>query len=174
MSSIYYPHGFKVSPRSGKNIAQLAKGIREIFEITGYCPIIEILEFGWGKYLIKSFTEMGDNLGLTQPDGTILLREDVYHGACEDHGFHRFTVAHEIGHVLMHVDQIGFARTFEQQQDKVYCNSEWQANEFAGCLLVPDFEVKALHSSVTAKTIATMYGVSLECAELRLRKIRGY
>lgn len=173
MSSIHYQHGFKVKPRSAASITNLANELRHAFGITGYCPIVDILEFGWGKFSIKSMSFMGGNLGLTQSDGVIILREDVYEGACEGNGFHRFTVAHEIGHVIMHSDQIGFARAFHKENDKVYCNSEWQANEFAGSLLVPNKEVQNLQQ-ISVEKLAEKYGVSNECAELRLKKIRGY
>lgn len=173
MSSIHYQHGFKVKPRSAASITNLANELRQTFGINGYCPIVDLLEFSWGKFLVKSKSFMGDNLGLTQPGGMILLREDVYEGACEGNGFHRFTVAHEIGHVIMHSEQIGFARAFHNQNDKVYCNSEWQANEFAGSLLVPNTEVLELNP-ISVEKLAVRYGVSNECAALRLKKIRGY
>jgi Zn-dependent peptidase ImmA (M78 family) len=42
-------------------------------------------------------------------DSLIILREDVYEGAHAGNGRDRMTVAHEIGHLLMHKN-IAFAR----------------------------------------------------------------
>ena len=173
MSSIHYQDGFKVRPLGTSFINQLTEGLRREFEVTGYLDVIHILEFEWRKYEIRSTLSMGGNLGLSQPDGTILLRQDVYDGACDGDGFHRFTVAHELGHVAMHLDQIGFARAFSQREDKVYQNSEWQANEFAGSFLVPAHEIKSA-GIVSVEEVVEKYGVSPECAQLRLKKIWRY
>lgn len=171
MSSEYYKNGFTVKPKSRENITKLADKLRQIWKITGHCDVISILEFAWCNFQVESKYIMGNNLGITRPDGTILLREDVYEGACNNEGFHRFTVAHELGHVILHKDQIGFARAFEHN-DKVYCNSEWQANEFAGALLVPENEIIS-QNLFNPYLIADKYAVSLECAQTRLKKIRG-
>ena len=84
---------------------------------------------------------MAGALGLTLPTGEILLRESVYNGACYGNGRDRFTVAHELAHGVLHKEQIGFARPVDHNT-KIYCNAEWQANEFAGRLLLPDSCIK--------------------------------
>lgn len=172
MSCEYYKNGFTVKPRSRDEITKIANELRRILKITGYCDVVNILEFAWRQFQIEPQSFMGNNLGITKPDGTIFLREDVYEGACKNEGFHRFTIAHELGHVILHKDQIGFAREFKRN-DKVYCNSEWQANEFAGALLVPENEIIS-QNLFNPCLIAEKYAVSLECAQLRLKKIKGH
>ena len=167
---MHYQDGFKVRPLSTSFINQLTEGLRREFGVTGYLDVIGILEFGWRKYEVRSMRSMGGNLGLSQPDGTILLRQDVYDGACEGDGFHRFTVAHELGHIVMHLDQIGFARAFCQREDKVYQNSEWQANEFAGSFLVPAHEIKSA-GIISVEEVVENFGVSPECSKIRLKQI---
>ena len=58
----------------------------------------------------------------------------------------RFSFAHEIGHYILHkdvIEQIGMSTTDEWKDsvlalvEKEYKGYEWQANEFAGRLLVP-------------------------------------
>ena len=68
----------------------------------------------------------------------------------------------------MHKEHIGFARNFNIS-DKIFCNSEWQANEFAGSLLIPKEEIQG--KILTATAVSKKYGVSLECAMNRLKKI---
>jgi Zn-dependent peptidase ImmA (M78 family) len=46
----------------------------------------------------------------------------------------RFTACHEFGHFLMH-RTITMARTREDT-DKIFCDAEWQADTFAGTLLM--------------------------------------
>jgi len=82
--------------------------------------------------------DMGINHGLTIPaENVIRLRIDVYHGAAEGKGRDRFTAAHELGHYLMHRNvPIQFHRT-ENGRLPAFKDSEWQANTFAGGLLMP-------------------------------------
>lgn len=68
-------------------------------------------------------------------DSLIILREDVYEGAHEGNGRDRMTVAHEIGHLLMHKN-IAFARA-ERVEIRAFESSEWQAKCFSGELLSP-------------------------------------
>jgi len=58
----------------------------------------------------------------------------------------RFSFAHEIGHLTLHhhvYEMLEFSREeeylkfMEQLPEEEYGSFEWQANEFAGCLLVP-------------------------------------
>lgn len=59
---------------------------------------------------------------------------------------YRFTLAHEVGHYLLHPDQIRAVACETPDQWKAavrsigptaYGKMEWQANKFAGCVLVP-------------------------------------
>lgn len=135
--------GFVVPPQSTSNIQSYAEKIRSKFvdanDIT--CPIIEIIEMGMLQvqsdfvFEVKSVMEMGENEGLVPLGGkSLILRQDVYDGACKGQPRDRFTAGHEFGHYLMH-RKLSFART-TQENDKIFCDSEWQADVFAGYLLV--------------------------------------
>lgn len=110
---------FSVPPRSRKNIRYIAAEFRKIVnKPRGRFPIMDILEFILPKvddkfeYEIRSIEEMGDNLGYTNPDKhRIVLRQDVYDRARAGSPRDRFTVAHEVGHYILHRDvQVNFAR----------------------------------------------------------------
>ncbi|AXP37780.1 TPA: ImmA/IrrE family metallo-endopeptidase [Haemophilus influenzae] len=176
MSSIFYNDGFSVSPMSKKQIDSITQAIREIaakcgwVDSNGAVDIVSLLEFGYEKFRIIPDHEMAGALGLTLPTGEILLRESVYNGACYGNGRDRFTVAHELAHGVLHKEQIGFARPVDHNT-KIYCNAEWQANEFAGRLLLPDSCIKQ-HSGRSISEIAGLFQISYECAEIRISKYR--
>lgn len=96
----------------------------------------------------------------------IYIKQSVYNGACEGNGRDRFTIAHEIGHyLLLSVSKVKFSRT--SSTPKVYEDPEWQANVFAGELLVPHHLIKRYKRP---ETIAKKCGVSISAALLQLQK----
>lgn len=133
----------EVPPRSRDNVFGVAMGVRRQLGIQfDAFPIAQVLEFvmplafpGFNLEVADQ-QQMGPNHGLTIPaENVIRLREDVYDGLVEGRGRDRFTAAHELGHYLMHRDvPIQFHRA---GQLKPYRDSEWQANSFAGALLMP-------------------------------------
>lgn len=135
---------FEVPPRSRNEILGAANVVRKqlrVFE--DYFPIIEVLELAMPEIFpgyvfgVKSCAEMGENHGLTVPgEHAIYLREDVYERAIEGRGRDRFTACHELGHYLLHLSApIRFHRSSAPL--KPYVDSEWQANTFAGGLMMP-------------------------------------
>jgi transcriptional regulator with XRE-family HTH domain len=115
-------------------------------------PIIEVLEWTMPKldaqfiFSVQDENEMGDNEGLV-PVGEheLILRSDVYEGACNGSERDRFTACHELGHYLMH-RKIKLARAMSDS-DKIYCDSEWQADTFAATLLVSQRHANLFHDS---------------------------
>ena len=92
------------------------------------------------------------------------IREDVYERATMGVPRDIFTIAHEIGHALLHddIEEIALARNDENI--KAYENPEWQANTFAGELIAPSDTVKGL----SVEEIASIYNCSLQVAEIQL------
>ena len=89
---------------------------------------------------------MPDVEALTNPDAmTIILRADTYDALCDvsdpKHCRARFTVAHEIGHLILHE---GFALARGAVRHKHYEDSEWQADTFSAELLMPSHMCKEL------------------------------
>lgn len=109
--------------------------------------------------------EMGNNQGLTIPrDGRIFIREDVYEGACRGNGRDRFTMAHELGHFLLHNALTGLGRS--SGSIPVYCDPEWQANAFAGEFLMGHEIIK----DMCPEEIAEQCSVSLAAARVQKSK----
>jgi hypothetical protein len=164
----------EVPPLSAAAIARMASEVRQGFGLVEDClPIVSVLEFGlatiWPEYTfeVADITEMPGEEGLTYPDEKrIVLREDVYERAIEGNGRARFTCAHELGHLLMHAN-LGFARHIERGSIPAYRDSEWQANTFAGELLIPRGSVAP---GDKVFEVASRFGVSLEAAEVTLKR----
>lgn len=142
----------KAPPMSRGGIKRLANSIREQFQVTeNYFPVDIVLEFihvlapGYRFEVLKE-QDMGDNHGLTQyHDKVIQIRQDVYEGGCRGEGRDRMTIAHEIGHAILHTDSLVSARDFGSI--KTYEDPEWQAKAFAGHLLILDSAVESLDIS---------------------------
>jgi Zn-dependent peptidase ImmA (M78 family) len=73
--------------------------------------------------------------------------------------FCRSTMAHEVGHALMHVEDYRIQkailksihrkdhqlRVYREKEVKIYMNPEWQAWRFAGSLLMPEPTFRMVH-----------------------------
>jgi transcriptional regulator with XRE-family HTH domain len=143
--------GLLVTPASTRTLWDFAEQVRSAFvgddEIR--FPIMDVLEFRLptfeeGFYLdICSYEEMGLEEGLVVAGSNcIKLRQDVYEGAWNHVGRHRFTACHEFGHFLLH-RQVAMARTRDDSHP-VYRDAEWQADTFAGGLLMSSKHVTRL------------------------------
>lgn len=170
----------KVPAMSRDTIRQVAQKIRKInAELTGensVCfPIVEFLDLTLAKHL-KGFVleicfqdEMGDAHGLTFPDDNLIqIREDVYEGACCNKGRDRLTLAHELGHLVLH-PKLGFARMEYGKSIPAYLSSEWQANAFAGELLISAEHISKCKS---VSEVAEMFKVYEEAARVQLDAFR--
>ena len=163
---------YEVPPLRRTQIRAAAVSFRDLLNWDEpHFPVIEVLEFGLPEllpgfeYQICTAAELGDNHGLTYPDQRkIKIREDVYEAACDGEGFYRLTIAHEFGHQLLHTD-LGLARSVPTGELPAYRDSEWQANCFAGELLVCH---RHAHKCRSADAAMEIFGVSRQAAEYQL------
>lgn len=172
---------FKAKPRSIKEIREKAALIRTVTEMamntnTDKFPILHFAENIIPQiaedfiFVVETKEEMGDNLGLTDvKENKIKIREDVYDNACNGNGRDLFTIAHEVGHLLLHSEQNiqQLART-NNEPIKPYENPEWQADTFAAELLMPRGKITEYD---TAFSVASRFGVSYTAAKVRLSKL---
>lgn len=135
--------GLLVAGTSTRMLWNFAEKVRSIFvsESEVCFPIMDVLEFRLpvleeGFHLeVCSYAEMGAEEGLVVAGSTcIKLREDVYEGGWNDVGRHRFTACHELGHYFLH-RRVAMARVRDDNHP-VYRDAEWQADTFAGALLL--------------------------------------
>ncbi|MDE0699153.1 MAG: ImmA/IrrE family metallo-endopeptidase [Acidimicrobiaceae bacterium] len=112
----------------------------------------------------------------------ILASPKTYDWLEKGHPRGGYFVAHELGHCLLHTDQlVRLAKMPKAQQaalhrgrkevgHKAFMDTEWQANAFAAALLMPAWGLLALEKSeeLSPDTIAEHFHVSDEAATYRL------
>lgn len=165
-----------VSPRSYVNLRDVAKQIRKMARKADYINDMCLDVVGFYGYLageipdsfrfhVAEASELPDSSheGLTKPNGEILIREDVFDGACDGNGRDRFTMVHELEHWFMHRKSFGFARS--SQTVPSYKCPEWQANTAASFTLMPTGAVRRSNANPIA--LAELCEVSPRAAEVR-------
>lgn len=98
-----------------------------------YFPVIKFFELILPTlvedftYEIVEYSQMPDKEGETTPSQNIIrIREDVYEKAVQGDGRARFTILHEIGHLLMHDnDRVALCRKSKDAPLKAYEDLEW-------------------------------------------------
>jgi hypothetical protein len=135
--------GILVPPMSTDNLRGFVCQVRSVFveEDQVEFPIMDVIEFRLGVIFDGFYIDVRDKPSMGEDEGRVIagtnglaLREDVYEGAWKRNGRDRFTACHELGHFLMH-RAVTMARTREDT-DKIFCDAEWQADTFAGTLLM--------------------------------------
>lgn len=132
---------------------------------------------------------VGNQEGGITEDNSLVLSESVYIGLLAHDPRSRFTAAHEVGHAVLHKNQINCDKSkivyARRKNLPAYSDPEWQANEFAANLLMPeklvrhvikehskgDFRIVPIESLISNEFI-----VSFSAAQRRLRrlKVRDY
>lgn len=162
--------GIVVPARSKVNIAENAGVLRKFLRLENkpYFPVVEVYEaldllYEGARFEVLEMHEMGGDHGRTYPDrNLIFIREDVYERACAGEGRDRFTMCHELGHLMMHRG-VALSRIDPENPPKIYRNSEWQADTFASCLMMP----ADLIANYSTHTATLEFGVSHEAAWAR-------
>nr|MBH1360619.1 ImmA/IrrE family metallo-endopeptidase [Stenotrophomonas maltophilia] len=167
-------HSYEVPGRSRDQIINAAVALRQALRINHpKFPILQVVEVLLPEhdedfsFEVKDHSELGEQHGLTRPElKEMWIREDVYEGARRGNGRDRFTIAHELGHYLLH-NEPGLARTLKPRGSfPFYKCAEWQANSFAGALLIPTDVAQSLRDPYA---IAETCGVSVDAANVQLK-----
>lgn len=169
---------YKATPVSRNAIRQLAAQIRKITgtENTLYFPIIHFVECVLPQLVDGFFLEilpkdeMPNKCGETFPaEKKIQIREDIYQAAIDGDGFARYSVAHEVGHLLINdVDSISLCRLEPGERLKPYEDPEWQADAFGGELLM----YYPLIHRMSEDDIAEKCGVTRRAAHIQKSKAK--
>ena len=80
----------------------------------------------------------------------------------------RFTIAHELGYILLKHNDLSHAIHNENDNKNI---EEYQANIFARCLLMPAIVLKELNC-IEAQDIASVCNVSLQSAGYRSQRLK--
>lgn len=152
--------------------------------IINYAERVSIqLDFEPGKSIFKCVHKLGGeikNTLLSQLEenvaGAILVHGqnnfDVFIAHDTDFDTDQFTVAHEIGHYLLHSKQgqikIEAAKTISKTDD----SAEHEANWFALAFLTPISKIKHFQSKgYDSAKIAELFGISENLMNIRLKRI---
>jgi hypothetical protein len=179
---------YRVKPRSNDEVKALAKRLLVECGTDNRFPVnvLSILnrneintDFG-NKRLICNVVpdnELGDDDAVTKFENgvvTITVKETVWQSALLGVGRSRMTIAHELGHAVMHEGPPMARATGARGRSallwiKSFESAEHQAKIFASALLIPDWAAAELQS---AAEISTQFGVSLEAASIYFEELR--
>lgn len=181
----YEPKGFRVSPTSRIKIRESTQMVadvvrRHLNKGEHHFPIVECIEMLsaceelWME--IVEDWQLGDVAALVKPGTPPLLQvsESVYDGACRGGKYERFTLAHELGHYFLHSRQrIALTRDTGSgpRKHKAFEDSEWQANTFAGELLI-DCRIVVAEQLTDPTAWPDIFQVSSEAADIQWREFR--
>jgi Zn-dependent peptidase ImmA (M78 family) len=116
--------------------------------------------------------EISKNIcALADPDeGVVYLKSSVYIGAVNGMTEHRHTLAHELGHLILHgnLPKNGFAKSNNRSHHYTQ-DSEWQA-DMAALEILTDH--RFLRVPVTANVLSSKAGISLLSAFSRVDELR--
>ena len=147
-------HQFSVPPMSRNNLRELARLFRHAFSLNGPClDVIGLLETlpRISKLLLKTEVHYdivsdsdwhqlyndNDYAFYNLSDKVINIKESVFLGAERNNPRDRFTITHEIAHaLLLNESTVQFCRS-DTTNIPPYRDPEWQADCFAGELLMP-------------------------------------
>lgn len=172
-----------VKPTSKANIKNIADAFRLHIEncfgsYDTFCPVTDALEtLGREPFNDFSFVVLDDNdpsmadkWAYTDPNNKcIYIKNSIYAKACQHNPQARFTIAHELGHLLLgHKLDMVFARQNGNGQIPCFRDSEWQADTFAAYLLMP----AELARGMSASEIERRFGVSASAAVAREGRLK--
>jgi IrrE N-terminal-like domain len=127
-----------------------------------WLAVVDVIEFMLPQilpefeYEIAEIDDLPGKHALAYPrQKRLVIRSDVYDGACNNNPRDRFTLAHEIGHLFLH--QGIRARQNESAMIETIDTCEIEANIFGMELMMPSPIVLATRS---ARTLADLCGVS--------------
>lgn len=94
----------------------------------------------------------------------------IYVNADQSETRQRFTIAHELGHLLRHRPGVAYRDIWSSRGSSV---KEIEANQFAANLLMPAWMISAYAPARSISDLASMFKVSHDAMSIRL-KVLGY
>lgn len=173
--------GYRVTPRSIYGIEYSAVSFLNMvgkeFEI-GHFYEFDLHRIHYALRVSESLTDEAVTVFSTRE---IVVSKDVYETISAPRN--RFTLGHELGHAILHTDELSMregaaARPMNVVSLKAFESSEWQANQFAGAILMPLASIRnnirlLLNGEITEteceEYITANFLVSSECAERRIK-----
>jgi hypothetical protein len=164
-----------VAPLKKTQIDLLAMQWRRGFGYGDDQPVnmLRIIEFGLPQVFSDFEYEIVPDADLRGAEATTSLTKrhmrisaTTYDDARSGAGRPSFTLAHELGHLLLHCQRpVELARGKPQQ---AFRDPEWQADTFASCFLIPEAEAR---KTTSPSLLAVRFGTTPRAAEVRLQKL---
>lgn len=178
LSKAYKLKGYEVAPLSANAIRMEADRVRKVLKIENepapnLCRFLEgLLNFGITVDVRDDARkELGAIEALTVPDQLlIVLTEETYTKAIENDPRTRFTIFHELGHLVL-----SHSKTMHRsgaENLKPFQDSEWQADQFAAEITMPLSLIRSYQLN-SALAIQELFQVSAGAAETRYAKLKG-
>lgn len=168
---------YAAQPLSRKKIRSIARAMRVVFGLgKGYIDIVYLIEniipnidseFEW-EICSKDEMQPGVYAYYDPKTNKLVISEETYSGACNGIARDRFTLAHEVGHYLLHADQTVLQRISPDIPLPAYLDPEWQANTFASEFLAPYDEIV----SMSENQVAEKYGLSMTAARIAVQNAK--
>lgn len=176
-SNAYKLRGYEVAPLSIMAIRSEADRVRKVLRIENdpapnLCAFLEgLVNFGITVDVRDdAHKELGAVEALTVPEQLlIVLTEATYAKAIQNDSRTRFTIFHELGHLVL-----SHSKTLHRsgpENVKPFQDSEWQADQFAAEITMP-IELIKRHQLNSAIAIQELFEVSAGAAETRYSKLR--
>jgi Zn-dependent peptidase ImmA (M78 family) len=129
-------------------------------------------KLGQFALIVRSDLEMGDAEAYTEFNPPhIVVRNSVYQLARKNDGRCRMTLAHELGHLVMHPGAAKLRSEYAPSKTariRPFESAEWQANKFASMFLMPLHIVREFTSAIQ---LAESCHVSLQAAQIRYDEV---
>ncbi|MBF5094004.1 ImmA/IrrE family metallo-endopeptidase [Azospirillum sp. INR13] len=163
---------------SGLNKASVDRFAANIANQVGYVsgqPLEPVVQKLGGRIAVRNFWEM-DSLG----SGSIRINEpgdfEIYVAAHTGPVRDRFTIAHELGHYILHyLWPRSQGRVIGPTEAQRYGSGrvEWEANWFAAGFLMPaeSFNSEFHNSGGNLPYLSERFGVSMEAARIRAQSL---
>lgn len=109
----------------------------------------------------------------------LILSANTYEQLLEEDGRARFTVLHEAGHIFLHKDYMSTLSTtrsglkLNRSMIPAYQDPEWQANYFAGAVMLPRHHIiKLISQGKFPQDIKRIFKTSRQAVDIRLSKLK--
>jgi hypothetical protein len=149
----------------------------DAFPVTHYIENVLMVSLPSFVFEVVEDHEMVGMEGATWPDQLRMrFPNSVYEAAARNEHRARFTMAHEIGHLMLH-GGIPFARGVAQgEMIEPFRDSEWQADEFAGALLMPVELIKPMRSitEIMDRCLVSQQAAVCRLGKLKMNKPHGW
>lgn len=175
MKTECYKSGFRVSRACIAEIRATAMSVRSILMPHG-APDLELFvesleQFGITYHVAERGVLLPGVEASCLPEKRLIeISESTYEGVIRNDERARFTIFHELGHLLL-----GHSRSLHRDtvmSFPIWENSEWQADQFAAEILMP-LDLIVEKGLTTTRQLREQFRISHSAAHIRLTQLRG-